>query len=396
MGRLTRLVLILIVGAVAGWPVAPQILGSAANRGNRIPPAVVETYGHLTVLRLHGTPYEMGYQHGVAQRATIRRWVKEQVYGRTILGHEQPHSLLLAHAHQLERVLPSAVHHELRGIADGAGLSFQDILILNLVLNRLPTLPLTSSSTLPPPPMLNMQAIAFAAQPPATHQDDGLDNTFLGYRLKALGEANRLRRGLLAIVYQPADGQAYATLTWSGQVGGWCGLNEAGLAICATPPKNNDNSEQEFPPAILTRHLLAHAQDSEQALRYAIQHDYVAAFQLLIADGQRQTATSVTFGAHQYDIVESSTGMVTAGLEQAPLASLLERNAGWLNRDKALAALSNHQVPGEEKPGICDESTLLNVLFAPRRGELWVGWGLWPVSCRHYLHLRLVSQNVES
>ena len=117
MARLTRLVLILAIGTAAGWPVAPLVIGAAASE--KVPPAIVEEHGHLTVLRLRGTFYEMGYQHGAAQRAVIRRWVNEQVYNQTILGDKQPHSILLTYAHQLARALPNDIRHELRGIADG-------------------------------------------------------------------------------------------------------------------------------------------------------------------------------------------------------------------------------------------------------------------------------------
>lgn len=389
MGRLTRLVFILIMTTVTGLLAAPRVIGPAATRGNEIRRAVVEDHGHLTILRLRGTPYEMGYQHGVAQRTAIQQWVNEEVHGRTILGSGQSHGVLLAHARQLERALPLEIERELRGIADGAGLSYQDILLLNLVLNRLPSLPLLPTDALPPPPTLNLQALAFAAHRPATRQDDTLDDILLGYRLNAPGQADRLRRHLLAVIYQPTDGQAYATLTWSGQVGAWCGLNEANLATCATPAEGGDTSVQELPPAILTRQLLAHAQDGEQALRQAIRHDYIAAFQLIIADGARLTTTAIAFGVHQYEIVESQTGVLTFGQEQAQLASLLNNNFDWLNRDKALAALSSRRAADERTPGICGESTLLNVLLTPSRGELWVGLDLWPASCRRYLRLHL-------
>lgn len=414
MERLARLVLILVIGAVAGWPITPRVIGPAASRGNEIPPAVVENHGHLTVLRLRGTPYEMGYQHGVAQRAAIRRWVNEEVYGRTILGGRRSHGILLAHARQLEDALPKEIRRELRGIADGAGLSYEDVLLLNLVLNHLLSPPSTLASALPAPPTLNLQALGFAAVrlrpsaapvlsmaeglrtgahdeawPPATRQDDALDNTFLGYRLDAPGWAEQLRRHLLAVIYRPTGEQAYATLTWSGQVGAWCGLNEASLAICATPAKGGDAGNQELPPAILTRQLLAHARDGEQALRQAILHHYIAAFQLLIADGQRQSAMAIVFSAHRWEKVEPQAGTLTFGPDQVQMVSLLDRNLGWLNRDKALAMLATHQPLDGGLPGMCSESTLLNALFVPSRSELWVGLDLWPASCRRYLRLGL-------
>ena len=394
MGRLIRLVLVLFMGIFVGWPVAPLIPGPAGGSGKEIPPAVVENHQHLAVLRLQGTPYEMGYQHGVARRAAIRQLLGEGLYGQTVLGRGQSHGILLAHARQLERGLPLDIQRELHGIADGAGLSYEDILLLNLVLNRLPSLPLASIHALPPLPALNLQALVFAAWPPAIHQSEGVDGTLLGWRLDVPNEAARLRRHLMAVIYQPTDGQAYITVTWSGQVGAWCGLNEASLAVCATPAEGGDIVSQELSPAILSRQLLAHAHDGEQALRQAVQHDYVSTFRLFIADGRRQIATVIVFGAHRYDIIESQTGLVAFGSDWPQLVSLLKGNLGWLRGDKALAALSSGRTHGEDTPGICGESTLVNALFAPGRGELWVGLDLLPASCRRYLHLRLADGNV--
>jgi len=388
MNRLLRLALMLVIGAAAALPPAALVIG----HNEVIPPATVETHGHLTVLHLRGTPYEMGYQHGAAQRAVIRQWLRDEIYRRAIAQDGQSHALLLIQAHELARSLPLEIQSELRGIADGAGLAYQDILLLNLVLNHLPCQTLLADET--PPVTLNLEALAFAAWPPATHQDDASDETLLGYRLDAPGTAERLRRHLLAVIYQPAVGQSYATLAWSGQVGAWCGLNRAGLAVCATPVetvKAGDAGHQALFPPILVRHLLAQAQGGEQALRLALQQDYLAAFQLLIADGRRQTVSAVSFGAHRYEIVASLSGLMTFGPDQTLLESLLDRNLGWLDRDKALAALSNAGPDGEGAAGICGPATLLNALFVPGRGELWLGLDLWPASCRRYLRLRLAG-----
>jgi hypothetical protein len=391
VARLIRLLFILAVGVVAGWPAAPRIVGSTRENGDGIPPAVVESYGHLTVLRLEGTPYEMGYQHGVARRAAIRQLLEDGVYGWAILGSGQSHAVLLTQARQLERGLPIEIQRELRGIADGAGLGYEDVLLLNLALNGLSSWASAPTDVLSAPATLDLEALGFAAWPPAIHQRDTLDSTLLGYRLDVTDQAARLRPHLLALIYRPAGGQSYATLTWSGQVGAWCGLNEANLAICATPARRGGISDQGLLPAVLTRQLLADAQDSEQALRQAIPHDYVAAFQLLIVDGRNQRATAIAFGAHRYDIVESGDGLLIFGQDQTQLTSILKRNFGWLNRDKALAALSIRSAFDEGAAGVCGESTLLNALFTPSRGELWVGLDLWPASCRRYLRLRLAG-----
>jgi hypothetical protein len=370
---LVRIALVLLMGTAAGWP-RPKIVGPAAASGDLIPPAVIEDHGHLRVLRLRGTAYQMGYQHGASERAAIRAWVAKEVYGRGILEAGRSHAVLLARAHAVDDRLPQEIRRELRGIADGAGLSYDDVLLLNLLLNRL-----SAREALPSP---NLEALVFAAWADAASEE-----VLLGYRLNAPDLASRLRRHLLVAVYEPVDGQPYATLTWSGQVGAWCGLNRAGLGVCATPPGAGDGHTAALPPPLLTRWLLAHAQDGEGALRRAMGRDYLAAFHLLIADGGRGAAMAVRFGAHQHRIVESETGLLVLGPDHGTATSLLSRNAGWLDGHKAMAALASRRAPAGGEPGLCDESTLLNVLLAPGQGELWIGLDLWPASCRRYLRV---------
>jgi hypothetical protein len=75
------------------------------------------------------------------------------------------------------------------------------------------------------------------------------------------------------------------------------------------------------------------------------------------------------------------------GISNPRTTSLLSRNAGWLDGHKAMAALASRRAPAGGEPGLCDESTLLNVLLAPGQGELWIGLDLWPASCRRYLRV---------
>ncbi|MFZ5915904.1 MAG: C45 family autoproteolytic acyltransferase/hydrolase [Chloroflexota bacterium] len=383
MSRLIRIVFILIAGAAAGRPITPRIIGPAAASGGTISPAIVTDHGHLQILHLRGTPYEMGYQHGAAQRENIQRWLREAIYDRTILQSGESHGILLAQAQQIEALLPPELQQELRGIADGAGLLYQELLLLNLALNRLTPYPLLPTAS---PPTLELQALAFVARQPATSASGSSEGALLGYLLDAPGQATRLRRHLLVLIYEPEEGQPHATLTWSGQVGAWCGVNQSGVAVCATPSTDGRLEDLETPPALLTRQLLVQARNGEQALRQAIARPYQATFHLLIADGNNQTATAITFGDQRYDIrpqPETPQDNIVSVPAGSALEPLLKRNADWLNQEKALAALASRQ------PGICGQDTLLNVLFLPGRGEFWLGLDLWPASCRRYLRLRL-------
>ncbi len=105
------------------------------------------------LVHLTGTPYERGKQHGEQLSAKIKGFYTTLLTASLLpyLGREQPdiatllteysndrykngrfaYELLLDSAKSLERSIPLAARDELRGIADGSGMSYDEILVLN-------------------------------------------------------------------------------------------------------------------------------------------------------------------------------------------------------------------------------------------------------------------------
>ena len=104
-------------------------------------------------VRLKGTPYERGFQHGEQLQSKIKSFYTTLLTASLFpyLGREQPdiatflteyskdryqdgrfaYELLLDNAKSLERGIPTAAREEMRGIADGSGLSYDEVLVLN-------------------------------------------------------------------------------------------------------------------------------------------------------------------------------------------------------------------------------------------------------------------------
>lgn len=108
---------------------------------------------------LEGTPYERGFQHGEKLKSKVRSFYA-RLLGNAILpnlNREQPdlaevfaeyrkdryangrfsYELLLDNARSLERSIPLAYRDEMRGIADGAGVPYEQVLITNTFLDAL-------------------------------------------------------------------------------------------------------------------------------------------------------------------------------------------------------------------------------------------------------------------
>jgi hypothetical protein len=111
------------------------------------PPTTRET------VTLTGAPYDRGLQHGTRLRSKIRSFYTTLLTNSLYpyLSREQPdiasvlteyrkpqyqegrfaHALLLDSARSVERTLNRAIREELQGIADGSGLTYEEVLVLN-------------------------------------------------------------------------------------------------------------------------------------------------------------------------------------------------------------------------------------------------------------------------
>ena len=120
------LVLLLCGGmAVAGSPEARLAAPSVAPR--------LEAVADVPILYLTGSPYEMGLQQGQTWRAQIRALLTEAIYRGVIQQSRIGHWNLLAYARQLDGAVPTPLRREMQGIADATGLSYGDVLLLNVV-----------------------------------------------------------------------------------------------------------------------------------------------------------------------------------------------------------------------------------------------------------------------
>ena len=93
------------------------------------------------MLHLKGTPYEMGYQQGALLRDDIRENVRYlfDVKAKEMKveagGNQAPRPQAgdLGIAATQKKYVPERFFEELRGVADGAGLDVQDVIVANYI-----------------------------------------------------------------------------------------------------------------------------------------------------------------------------------------------------------------------------------------------------------------------
>ncbi|TKJ30997.1 MAG: hypothetical protein CEE40_02785 [Chloroflexi bacterium B3_Chlor] len=287
----------------------------------------------LRILRLTGTPYDMGYQHGVLLRHEIRAGLQDQVFERLMLQGQVSHLLLLHHARRLETYLPSEYRDEMRGLADGAGLSYSDVLLLNSYHDLI----------CEPTPRRGLQELFFSLYPlfipqmgpravlssaPATVERDSTGNALchpVGGTFAIFGQGTEDRKllqgldfaspapylqDLLLILYRPDVGNTFVAVGWPGMVGVTMGLNEERISVAGLPSPSQDASLDGIPLPFLLREVLQYAGDIRTALRLIASAERTTGYNVVIGDGKPADAQALEFSAHQYAIFEADNDLV--------------------------------------------------------------------------------------
>lgn len=327
---------VLVVIALACW--LPQF---GATSGERVSFASPRWYGQgrleeregLHILHLRGAPYDIGYQHGVLLRQEIRSRLQDQVFGSLLSGGDTSHLLLLRYARYVDTGLPAEYRDEMRGLADGAGLSYSDVLLLNSY-EELISAPIPRQDvrelllTLPTPfvPHYGSMAIlpsqaespgressaealhlrptgTFAAFGSATHDGRLLHAVDLSFPEPNLDE-------ILIIVYEPDVGNRVVVVGRPGMVGATMGLNEEQISVVGLASPSQDASLDGVPLPVLLREVLHHAGDIRTALRLIAGGRRTSGYNVLIGDGKPADAQAVEFSAHQYAVFEAENDLL--------------------------------------------------------------------------------------
>jgi len=106
-----------------------------SDRSSILAKASRSDYNGIPLIKLRGSPYEVGFQYGTLMARELGQVedefmsVLDSVIGTGIKRH-LAESVLESKARQTVALLPAEFEEELKGIADGSGQSYRDILIL--------------------------------------------------------------------------------------------------------------------------------------------------------------------------------------------------------------------------------------------------------------------------
>lgn len=284
-------------------------------------------------------------------------------------------ALVLA-ARRLQRNVPAAYLDEMEGVAAGAGVPYDAILLENLFL--------TLAEQPDPKALLNLPVRC--------------TNAYFGGAATTLGQAllvSTLDWGMedvlgprtITLVVDPPTGHAFASVTWPGMVGVLRAMGTQGLAVSEESVACPDDARPDgLPINLLLRDVVQHASGLDDAVRRVVSAPGTCGYHVSLVDGHRRDARVVERSATRVQVRRPVDGVLFGcdptdgacfdgacdprlpradGSSTKRYAACRPRFAGLAGRIDAGRALDGFAAAD----GVFDAGTLLACVFEPQTGR---------------------------
>ncbi|GAB4338667.1 MAG: hypothetical protein Kow0099_12990 [Candidatus Abyssubacteria bacterium] len=382
--------------------------------------------GNLNVLKLCGSHYEMGYQHGVLLR--------EQIHKGALLYFADPtrNFAPFKHMHPVLRWLtskyfdwtifrpllkcsPKQYLAELKGLADGSGLSFARVfrgnMLSDLNMNLIKVLEKKALGT-----QSGNGCTSFAAFGNATQDGSLIMGRNTDYAGGGLWDKHQA-----VLFYEPDDGYKFVSVTSAGLLKCNSCMNEKGLCLGAHFLFLTDTRADGVSFTFLEIEIMKKAATVQEALDIVSKTPRAGAFAFLLCDGKTNEAAVIEAGATRVGVRRPDDGaiwetnMATTpevqpvdvflrnGIGKNPIARfermrmLLSEHAGHITPALAARFMGDHM-------DMCSDSTRpvgtiisqisnqTSVVFCPASFDFWVADGLAPVCNNPYTGFNLLKE----
>jgi hypothetical protein len=321
------------------------------------------------VLTVRGTPYEMGYAHGKLMKA----WVRQAIFGYVDLGlvHEggRDYSKMVEYANEAKKYIPGDLLQEIQGIADGAGVDFDKLLVLHTFLEYTQVAACSSYAV-------------FGDAARTGELIHGYNLEFYGY-----GIAHKY---VVLIKRIPDGGNAFVSVTWPGFAGTLSAMNDKGL--CANlnnvTAYKKETRREGLPYVFLVRELAEECSSLEEAKRYMEQVQRTMGNNVLITQTRpARTGAVAEYTADHIAFRDARDGWVAATNHYRKLSFFgkAEPSAARCTRYERLAELiTTHYGEIDEDVNFLKDKkvyqsiAIYSVLFYPERQMLKLACDAYP------------------
>lgn len=369
----------------------------------------------IRILHLKGTPYEMGLQHGTLLKEEINKLIEDfkQVMQKEGIPLETIRTLASAFTQQI----PQEYQEELKGLSEGAGISYETALLMHSFLDLgyiYDAEPEKIASFL----MQDMECSNFIVYGDATKDKKLIHGRNLDFALTP-----GLEKHNILILYEPENGNKFAALSWAGMIGVLTGINEKKITVGENTSQAKDNSLKGLPIFLLLRKAIQYANTLQEAEKIITETPRASCYNVFISDGETSTGEEIEITATKFSIRLPEKGVVFAtnhfqtpelieiqkqfkdfqgefpphwtGPRLERLSQLIKENYGEIDVDKSISILSDtfnviankETAPSSET--ICKQDNLQSVIFVPEDLDFYIAWGSVPAAKGEYVKFNL-------
>ncbi|WP_068469603.1 C45 family autoproteolytic acyltransferase/hydolase [Candidatus Protochlamydia phocaeensis] len=232
------------------------------------------------ILHLKGSPYDMGYQHGSLLKAdvteNIQRFIDERILTQSM---QEPIKSFLTRLPSILPYVPARLLEELRGVADGAGVPYEKVILLNVF-----------------PEMFHCTGLTVSGQ--ATLQKELYHVRVLDY-----GAGKGLQNSAVLIVAEPERGIPFLNVSYAGFIGCITGMNAEKIAIGEIGGKGYGQWDG-LPMAFLLRTLLERASSLEEIRKILAETPRTCEYFYVFSDGKNSQSLGVYATPQQLHFIE--------------------------------------------------------------------------------------------
>ncbi len=303
-----------------------------------------------TVLHLAGNGKKMGERHAHLAGRLVRQVLRDVILEGE--GSGSRYDSLIRGAMVMERYLPDEYRAELKALAAGCDVKYQDIVALQLFGDV----------------QRGQRCTSFATFGDATASGEcsvGRNMDFWDHGAS--------KYAAMIIHYTPDEGIPFMTVTWAGIINGWTAMNHRGIVCANNSAYGGRDSIEGLSTCFMVRKVAQFARTVEEGVRIVQHTPRACGTNLLIAGGNPPKAAIVEFDHERVAVRWAKNGFVAAANEFRALGrnydSRLEDLGGesargkvgndlfggyyWISRDELLVKLIRQHY------GRIDESTNL-------------------------------------
>lgn len=237
--------------------------------------------GPVKIVHVWGSPREMGLQQGRAVAADIRA-VRDQYLVKHVTeeqGYTREYQLRCAQA--MLKHIPPAYIEEMHGIAEGAGVSYDDILLLHTHADMVhfgKEWGQVHRGRDRKPESLCSNFIVFGSCTP--------DGRLLHGRNLDWSTGTGVQDHATVLIAEPDEGVPYALVTYAGAAGAVTGMNAEGITFGEMTSSTADETLDGLPLFFICRHILQDCRDLDEVSRLVKSYPATTGWNFMIGDGE--------------------------------------------------------------------------------------------------------------